>query len=302
MGVKYVKKRNGKKVDFNADKIKTAVIKAAEAVESSNDKIGDEICSEVISYLKIFFKDGGIVEVEQIQDLVEKVLIEKGYADVAKAYILYREKHAKLRDTKKLFADAVNIMDNYLDRSDWKVNENSNMSYSLQGLNNFIASEVTGQYWLQQIYNDEVANLHSSGDLHIHDLGNLSVYCCGWDLEDLLRTGFRGVPTKVESTPPKHLKTALGQIVNFYYTLQGEAAGAMAFSNFDTYLAPFIAYDNLNYEEVKQSMQEFLFNINVPTRVGFQTPFTNITMDLKVPNYLKEQAVIIGGEYKSKTY
>ncbi|ADQ15648.1 ribonucleoside triphosphate reductase [Halanaerobium hydrogeniformans] len=302
MALKYVKKRNGKKVDFNSDKIKAAVIKAAEAVESNNDKIGDEICSEVISYLKIFFKDGGIVEVEQIQDLVEKVLIEKGYADVAKAYILYREQHSKLRDTKKLFADAVNIMDNYLDRSDWKVNENSNMSYSLQGLNNFIASEVTGQYWLQQIYSDEIEKLHKDGDLHVHDLGNLSVYCCGWDLEDLLRTGFRGVPTKIESSPPRHLQTALGQITNFYYTLQGEAAGAMAFSNFDTYLAPFIAYDNLNYEEVKQIMQEFLFNMNVPTRVGFQTPFTNITMDLEVPNYLKEQSVIIGGEYKSKTY
>ncbi|TDO94705.1 ribonucleoside-triphosphate reductase class III catalytic subunit [Halanaerobium saccharolyticum] len=302
MTLDYVKKRDGKKVEFKAEKIKSAVAKAAEAVDQENDEVAEEITAEVLSYLKIFFKNGGTVEVEQIQDLVEKILIEKGYAEIAKAYILYREQRSKLRDSKKLFADAVNIMDDYLDRSDWKVNENSNMSYSLQGLNNYIASEVTGQYWLQEIYPEETAKLHSSGDLHIHDLGNLSVYCCGWDLEELLRTGFRGVPTKIESAPPKHLKTALGQIVNFMYTLQGEASGAMAFSNFDTYLAPFIAYDNLDYEEVKQAMQEFLFNMNVPTRVGFQSPFTNITMDLEIPNYLKDQAVIIGGQYQEKCY
>ncbi|MFW5809253.1 MAG: anaerobic ribonucleoside-triphosphate reductase, partial [Halanaerobium sp.] len=270
MTLDYVKKRDGKKVEFKSEKIKNAVNKAAAAVDQDDFHIGDEITAEVLSYLKIFFKSGGTVEVEQIQDLVEKVLIEKGYAEIAKAYILYREQHSKLRDSKKLFADAVNIMDDYLDRSDWKVNENSNMSYSLQGLNNYIASEVTGQYWLQEIYPKETAELHKNGDLHIHDLGNLSVYCCGWDLEELLRTGFRGVATKIESAPPKHLKTALGQIVNFFYTLQGESAGAQAFSNFDTYLAPFIAYDGLNYEEVKQAMQEFLFNMNVPTRVGFQ--------------------------------
>jgi ribonucleoside-triphosphate reductase len=302
MNLDYVKKRDGKKVEFKSEKIENAVEKAAAAVDQADPKIAAEITAEVLSYLKIFFKNGGTVEVEQIQDLVEKVLIEKGYAEIAKAYILYREQHSKLRDSKKLFADAVNIMDDYLDRSDWKVNENSNMSYSLQGLNNYIASEVTGQYWLQEIYPKETAELHSGGDLHIHDLGNLSVYCCGWDLEELLRSGFRGVPTKIESAPPKHLKTALGQIVNFMYTLQGEASGAMAFSNFDTYLAPFIAYDGLNYEEVKQAMQEFLFNMNVPTRVGFQSPFTNITMDLEVPSYLEDQAVIIGGQYQEKCY
>ncbi|MGM0547843.1 MAG: anaerobic ribonucleoside-triphosphate reductase, partial [Bacillota bacterium] len=210
--------------------------------------------------------------------------------------------YVKKRKRQKLFADALNSMDEYLDRSDWKVNENSNMSYSLQGLNNYIASEVTSQYWLQEIYPQKAAELHNSGDLHIHDLSNLSVYCCGWDLEDLLRTGFRGVQTKIESKAPKHFKTALGQIVNFLYTLQGESSGAQAFSNFDTYLAPFIAYDDLDYQEVKQAMQEFLFNMNVPTRVGFQSPFTNITMDLKVPSYLKDKAVIIGGQYQKRCY
>ncbi len=302
MALAYVRKRDGKKVNFDRKKIEQAVLKAARAVGISDVHIGQEITQDVLSYLKIFYQDEGIPEVEQIQDLVEKVLIEKGYSEVAKAYILYREQHKKLRDTRKLFQDAVGAMNDYLDRSDWKVNENSNMGYSLQGLNNFIASEITGQYWLQEIYPEEIGKLHSEGDLHIHDLGNLSVYCCGWDLQDLLLKGFRGVATKIESKPPKHFKTALGQIVNFYYTLQGEAAGAIAFSNFDTYLAPFIAYDDLDFERVKQIMQEFLFNMNVPTRVGFQTPFTNITMDLDVPSYLEDQAVIIGGEPQAKTF
>src|SRR6056297_3056471 len=302
MGLKYVKKRDGTTVKFNTDKIKNAVLKAASAVDLDDENIGEIITQEVTSYLKIFFGEKGIPEVEQIQDLVEKVLIEKGYAEVAKAYILYREQHKKIRDTKKLFNDAIDAMNDYLDLEDWKVKENSNMGYSLQGLNNFISSEVTSQYWLQEVYPPEAGERHLDGDFHIHDLGNLSVCCCGWDLEDFLKTGFRGVSTKIESKPPKHLKTALGQMVNFFFTLQGEAAGAMAFSNFDTLLAPFIAYDNLDYKEVKQSMQEFMFNMNVPTRVGFQTPFTNITMDLKIPNYLKDQAVIIGGEYQEKTY
>lgn len=302
MGLEYVKKRDGSTVEFNREKIENAVLKAASAVDLENEAIGEEITQEVVSYLKIFFGEKGIPEVEQIQDLVEKVLIEKGYAEVAKAYILYREQHKKMRDTKKLFNDAIETMNNYLELEDWKVRENSNMSYSLQGLNNFISSEVTSQYWLQEIYPEMAGEKHLSGDFHIHDLGNLSVYCCGWDLEDFLRTGFRGVPTKIESDPPKHLKTALGQMVNFFFTLQGEAAGAMAFSNFDTLLAPYIAYDDLDYKEVKQAMQEFLFNMNVPTRVGFQTPFTNITMDLTVPDHFKDQPVIIGGEMKERTY
>jgi ribonucleoside-triphosphate reductase len=302
MPLKYVKKRDGNTVKFDRSKIKNAVLKAASAVDLEKESIGEEITQEVVSYLNIFFEEEGIPEVEQIQDLVEKVLIEKGYAEVAKAYILYREQHSKIRDTKKMFNDAVDVMNDYLELEDWKVKENSNMGYSLQGLNNFISSEVTAQYWLQEIYPDEAGEKHTNGDMHIHDLGNLSVYCCGWDLEDFLRTGFRGVPTKIESNPPKHLKTALGQIINFFFTLQGEAAGAMAFSNFDTLLAPFIAYDDLNYKEVKQAMQGFLFNMNVPTRVGFQTPFTNITMDLTVPKHFKDQPVIIGGEMKERTY
>ena len=194
------------------------------------------------------------------------------------------------------------LVDSYLKQLDWKVNENSNMSYSIQGLNNYIASEVSKTYWLNKIYNEKIRNAHLNGDIHIHDLNIISVYCVGWDLKDLLTEGFRGVKGKIESKPPKHFRTALGQIVNFMYTMQGEAAGAQAFSNFDTLLAPFIRYDNLTYEQVKQAIQEFVFNMNVPTRVGFQTPFTNITMDLTVPTYYTEQPVIIGGELTEDTY
>lgn len=196
----------------------------------------------------------------------------------------------------------VNLVDNYLKQLDWKVNENSNMSYSIQGLNNYIASEVSKQYWLNKIYPTEIKNAHVNGDIHIHDLNIISVYCVGWDLKDLLTEGFTGVKGKVESAPAKHFRTALGQIVNFMYTMQGEAAGAQAFSNFDTLLAPFIKYDNLDYKQVKQAIQEFVFNMNVPTRVGFQTPFTNITMDLTVPSYYADQSIIIGGEYMEATY
>lgn len=196
----------------------------------------------------------------------------------------------------------INLVDGYLKQLDWKVNENSNMAYSIQGLNNYIASEISKQYWLNKVYPADVRNAHLNGDIHIHDLNIISVYCVGWDLKDLLTEGFTGVRGKIESAPAKHFRTALGQIVNFMYTMQGEAAGAQAFSNFDTLLAPFISYDNLDYTQVKQAVQEFVFNMNVPTRVGFQTPFTNITMDLTVPSYYAEQPVIIGGELQERTY
>lgn len=196
----------------------------------------------------------------------------------------------------------VRLVDQYLNRLDWKVNENSNMSYSLQGLNNYIASQVSEAYWLHKIYPPEVRDAHLSGDLHIHDLGMLSVYCVGWDLQDVLLSGFRGAWGKAESRPPRHFRSALGQMVNFFYTLQGEAAGAQAFSNVDTLLAPFIRYDGLEYQEVKQALQEFVFNLNVPTRVGFQTPFTNVTLDLVPPPTLASLPVCIGGEFQEACY
>jgi ribonucleoside-triphosphate reductase len=278
-------------------------MKAAKAVNHANPaEVGQEITRQIVSLLEIFYKEEGIPTVEQVQDLVEKFLIEKGYASIAKAYILYREQHAKMRDTQKLLGSAADMINKYLKKLDWKVNENSNMSYSLQGLNNYIASELTAQYWLQEIYSPRVRERHIAGDLHIHDLSNLSVYCCGWDLYDLLVSGFTGVQTKMSSKPAKHFRSLLGQIVNFFYTMQGESAGAQAFSNFDTYLAPFIYYDNLTYREVKQALQEFIFNLNVPTRVGFQTPFTNITMDLIPPAVLGGLPAIVGGQPMDKTY
>ena len=237
---------------------------------------------------------------EEIQDIVEEVLLNSPYRKTAKAYILYREQHAKIRE---IAAKAnVDLVDQYLKRLDWQVNENSNMTYSLQGLNHYISSEISKIYWLNKIYPPEVKQAHIGGDFHIHDLSLLAPYCVGWDLYDLLLTGFKGVSGKVESSPAKHFRVALGQVVNFFYTLQGEAAGAQAFSNFDTLLAPFIRYDGLNYKEVKQALQEFIFNINVPTRVGFQTPFTNITLDLITPDYLKNQAIVVGGKLQNATY
>lgn len=301
MSIRYIEKRDGSKDIFDGKKIHYAVIKATKAVgRTESDMIAEEITREVVSYLNIFFNKEGVPTVEQVQDLVEKILIEKGYADIAKAYILYREQHAKLRDTRELLGNAAKMVNKYLEKMDWKVNENSNMSYSLQGLNNYIASEVTAQYWLNEIYPPKIRELHVSGDLHLHDLNNLSVYCCGWDLQDLLLNGFTGVHTKIGSKPAKHFRTALGQIVNFFYTMQGESAGAQAFSNFDTYLAPFIYYDELGYKEVKQAIQEFVFNLNVPTRVGFQTPFTNITMDLIPPSSIASLPAIIGGKFQDR--
>ena len=218
----------------------------------------------------------------------------------AKATNPYVSKTAEIKDfvTDK----NIKLVDDYLKKLDWQVKENSNMTYSIQGLNNYISSAISKNYWLNKIYTPEIKQAHENGDIHIHDLNIISTYCVGWDLKDLLTEGFTGVDGKVKCAPPKHFRTALGQIVNFLYTMQGEAAGAQAFSNFDTLLAPFVRYDKLDYAQVKQAMQEFVFNLNVPTRTGFQTPFTNITMDLTVPSYYADASVIIGGELKEETY
>ncbi len=299
--LQYIRKRDGRLVKFEEKKIADAIFKAVEAVGGSDKEQTIYITKQVGAILETIFKKD-IPTVENVQDLVEKMLIENGHAKVAKAYILYREQHARLRETKDLLGEAISMVDEYIGKNDWRVNENANMGYSLQGLNQHISSIMTSHYWLNKIYPEYIRETHINGDFHIHDLGQLSVYCCGWDLKDLLIKGFGGVYGKVESNPPKHFRTALGQLVNFFYTLQGEAAGAQAVANFDTLLAPFIHYDELTYDEVKQCMQEFIFNMNVPTRVGFQTPFTNITMDLNPSPTLKNEAVIIGGEVKNSTY
>jgi ribonucleoside-triphosphate reductase len=294
-----ITKRDGRIEKFDSSKITYAIAKAGEATGEFGEREARKMTLRVLT-LAHELRLGSKPEVEAIQDIVERVLLDSPYLTTAKAYILYREQHAQIRRiTTKAHVD---LVDHYIQKDDWKIKENSNMCYSLQGLNNYISSDVTSEYWLSKIYPPEIRNAHRNGDLHIHDLSLLSVYCVGWDLQDLLRQGFRGVEGKVESAPPKHLRSALGQVVNFFYTLQGEAAGAQAISNFDTLLAPFVRYDQLSYKEVKQALQEFVFNINIPTRVGFQTPFTNITMDLNVPNFLKDQPVIIGGQPMEETY
>ena len=298
----YIRKRDGRIAPFNLDKITDAVFNSAKAVGGTSREMAEAVAHSVQDILTIIYKDGRIPTVENVQDLVEKMLIERGHAKVAKAYILYREQHRRIRDGKDLLNEGLELIDNYLDRSDWRVNENSNMSYSLQGLNNHISTSLTAKYWLERIYPPEIREPHINGDFHIHDLGLLSAYCVGWDLKDLLIKGFSGVAGKVESKPAKHFRSALGQVVNFFYTLQGESAGAQAFANFDTYLAPFIYYDNLDYDEVKQSLQEFVFNMNIPTRVGFQTPFTNVTLDLNPPSTVAAEYVVIGGELMDRTY
>lgn len=292
-------KRDGKQEKFNSKKIQQAILKAGQATNEFGEDIATRLTVKVLSIAQETVSNGKPT-VEQLQDIVEEVLLNSPYKLSAKAYIVYRDQHSKIRDVISNFN--IDLVDQYLSKKDWQVKENSNMSYSLQGLNNYISSEVSKAYWLNKIYPNEIKQAHSNGDLHIHDLGVLGVYCVGWDLYDLLVTGFKGVSGKVESKPAKHFKSALGQIVNFFFTLQGEAAGAQAFSSFDTLLAPFIAYDNLTYKEVKQALQEFLFNLNVPTRVGFQSPFTNLTFDLKCPKHYQNEAVIIDGKPQSKTY
>ncbi len=298
----FIRKRDGRVVPFDPEKITDAIFRAAVAVGGSDRTQAAAVTESVVSILSILYKDDRVPTVENVQDLVEKMLIERGHARVAKAFILYREQHRKLRDTEVLMDEGIRLIDDYLDQSDWRVNENSNMSYSLQGLNNHIASDITAKYWLERVYPPEIRESHVNGEFHLHDLGLLSAYCVGWDLKDLLTRGFGGVAGKIESRPAKHFRSALGQIVNFFYTLQGESAGAQAFSNFDTYLAPFIRYDGLTYDEVKQSLQEFIYNMNIPTRVGFQTPFTNVTIDLNVPSNIANEAVIIGGEPQNAVY
>lgn len=299
--MKFVRKRDGKLEPFDQKRITAAVWKAAKAVGGKDREQSTRISDQVMAELRSRFGEDGCPTVEEIQDAVEKMLIENGHAQTAKAYILYRKQHQDMRELAALMSSA-DLVDQYLEIEDWRVKENSNMSYSLQGLNNYLSSTVIAKYWISRIYPASIAESHFAGEIHVHDLGVLGPYCVGWDLMDLLLSGFGGVSGKIESKPAKHFRTALGQIVNFFYTLQGEAAGAQAFSNFDTYLAPFIRYDRLGPRDVEQALQEFFFNMNVPTRVGFQTPFTNLTLDLTIPDFMKDEGVLYNGKITSDTY
>ena len=296
---KSIKKRDGRTTKFDRKKIEKAIEKAGLETGEFDAAQAVELTDKVLGVLETR-NQKRLPSVEDIQDIVEDALIDSKFKKTAKSYIIYRDQHKKLRE---ITSNAhVDLIDKYLENLDWKVNENSNMGYSLQGLNNYVSAEITKTYWLDKIYTSKIGQAHKEGDLHIHDLNLLSVYCVGWDLTDLLQEGFTGVAGKVASKPAKHFRSALGQVVNFFYTLQGEAAGAQAFSDFDTLLAPFIRADKLSYEEVKQAIQEFVFNVNVPTRVGFQTPFTNITLDLECPKHMADNPVIIGGEMQDTTY
>ncbi len=297
-----VKKRDGTIVDFEPSKITDAIFKAITATGQGDGKRSKKLSDRVVKILNRRFKEDEIPQVEQIQDIVEEVLILEGLVDTARAYILYREQRRRIREGALTIDESSERIDKYLKELDWQVYENANMTFSLQGLNQYAIADISKKYWLNKVYPKEVREAAANEDFHIHDLETIGCYCMGWDLYDLLKRGFRGVPRKLECRPPKHFRTALGQLVNFFFTLQGENAGANAVSNFDTLLAPFIRYDGFNYAQVKQAMQGFLYNCMVPTRVGFQTPFLNLTLDIKPPSFLAKQPVIIGGVAQKETY
>lgn len=301
--VPYVKKRDGKVVEFEQEKITEAIFKAAESVGGHDRKIAEQLSEEVVKVINEKFDISNIPNVEEIQDIVEKVLIEKGHAKTAKAYILYRQKHTEIREIKNTMIDVNETIRGYLDRLDWRVRENSNEMFSFSGLLLYTAGKVMANYNLNEMYTPAISNAHVSGDLHIHDLSHgVIAYCCGHSLKNLLLMGFGGVPNKVECKPAKHLSTVVHQLVNYIGCLQMEFAGAQAFSSVDTLLAPFVREDNLDFKQVKQCMQQLIFSLNIPSRWGSQYPFSNLTFDMKCPQDLAEEKAVLGGKRMSYTY
>ena len=298
----HIVKRDGTQVVFNSEKIMSAIRRAGEATEEFDQDEANLLTNQVIKVLRHRFSKGILPTIEQIQDVVEQVLISANYYKTARAYIVYREQRSKSRQDKKTLIDVASSVNEYLERADWRVNANANQGYSLGGLILNVSGKIIANYWLSHVYPQAAGEAHRNGDFHIHDLDMLSGYCAGWSLRALLQEGLNGVPGKVESGIPKHLGSALGQMVNFLGTLQNEWAGAQAFSSVDTYLAPFIRKDKLSYDEVKQNFQEFIYNLNVPSRWGTQTPFTNLTFDWVCPEDLREQNPVIGGEEMDFTY
>jgi ribonucleoside-triphosphate reductase len=286
-----LRKRDGHSAAFEVDKIAAAIAAAGIATNEFGQDVALALAGRVVGRLAV-----AEVDVEQVQDTVERALMEAGYFATARAYIVYRERHGRLRRDRKAIVDVASSMNEYLSREDWRVRANANQGYSLGGLILNVAGKVTANYWLDEVYSLEIGAAHREGDLHIHDLDMLAGYCAGWSLRTLLNEGFNGIPGRVEAGPPKHLSSALGQMVNFLGTLQNEWAGAQAFSSFDTYLAPFVRKDGLGFDEVRQAIQEFIYNLNVPSRWGTQTPFTNLTFDWVCPEDLREQIPYIGGQ------
>lgn len=300
--ISTLRKRDGKIVPYDNFKIANAIFKAAESVGGKDFGMALALTKNIEIRIEKRFHSNSIPAVEEIQDIVEKVLIEEGHARVAKAFILYREQHRKLRDTENLVLDINGTMNGYLKQEDWRVNENSNVNYSLGGLILHNSGAVTANYWLENIYTHDISDAHRNGDMHIHDLSMFSGYCAGWSLRQLISEGLGGVKHKISSKPPKHLSTLVQQMVNFLGVLQNEWAGAQAFSSVDTYLAPFVWVDKLSYEEVKQCIQSFIYGVNTPSRWGSQAPFTNVTFDWAVPDDLKDQPAVVGGKPLDKTY
>ena len=297
-----VVKRDGKVVDFHIDKISTAITKAFEALNKEfHPNVIDLIALRVTSDFESKVQEGKVT-VEDIQDSVEKVLSEAGYADVAKAYILYRRQREKVRNINSTLLNYKDLVDNYLKINDWRVKENSTVTYSVGGLILSNSGAITANYWLSEVYDDEIAEAHRSAAIHLHDLSMLTGYCAGWSLKQLIQEGLGGVPGKITSSPANHLSTLCNQMVNFLGIMQNEWAGAQAFSSFDTYLAPFVKKDNLTQKEVKQCIQSFVYGVNTPSRWGTQAPFSNITLDWTVPNDLKNLPAIIGGKEMDFTY
>ena len=291
-----VRKREGKIVGFDILKIKEAIKKAFDSVERTyDDNVIDFLALKVTSEFESKLKDN-IISVEDIQDCVEEVLSKAGYSDVAKSYILYRKLHEKMRNMKSTVLDYKDVVNSYINVTDWRVKENSTVTYSVGGLILSNSGAITANYWLSEVYDEEIANAHRSAAIHLHDLSMLTGYCAGWSLKQLIQEGLGGVPGKITSAPAKHLSTLCNQMVNFLGIMQNEWAGAQAFSSFDTYLAPFVKVDNLDYHEVKQCIQSFIYGVNTPSRWGTQAPFTNITLDWTVPNDLAELNAIIGGK------
>ena len=284
-------KRDGSIAAFDLGKIRQAIIAAGEASGEFDEVLAGELAEAVLLRLL----ELPSIDVEQVQDRVERVLMEAGFYQTARAYIVYRERHGRLRRDRKALVDVAASMNEYLSREDWRVRANANQGYSLGGLILNVSGKVTANYWLDEVYSEAIGQAHREADLHVHDLDMLAGYCAGWSLRSLLNEGFNGIPGRVEAGPPKHLSSALGQMVNFLGTLQNEWAGAQAFSSFDTYLAPYVRKDNLGFAEVRQAIQEFIYNLNVPSRWGTQTPFTNLTFDWVCPEDLREQIPYIGG-------
>ena len=299
--LRRVVKRDGVAVPFEAAKIRSAVRRAGEATGEFD---GDEAALLTTQVLKVLRHKFGETppHIENIQDVVEQVLISANHLKTARAYIVYREQRHKLRRDRKTLVDVASSVNEYLEQSDWRVNANANQGYSLGGLILNVSGKVIANYWLNHVYPPEVGEAHRDGSIHIHDLDMLSGYCAGWSLRTLLAEGFNGVAGKVEAGPPRHMSSAVGQIVNFLGTLQNEWAGAQAFSSFDTYMAPFVRIDRLSYEEVRQHIQELVFNLNVPSRWGTQTPFTNLTFDWVCPEDLRNQVPVIDGEEAPFSY